>query len=131
MGANTSLEAMTEELLQKMPSGAGFKATLDAVATGLAQQLPVEFEKGEAFMMGLGNSDQFKAALKPGDKFPAFELPGARGIGAKRCLARHGAAVAYLLSRRVVPLLQPCAQGLAGSDPCNRRGGWARKHKSR
>jgi peroxiredoxin len=79
MEANTYLGTMTAELLQKMPSGSGFKATLDAVTTGLAQKMPAEFEKGEAFIAGLVNSDQFKAALKPGDKFPVFELPDATG----------------------------------------------------
>jgi peroxiredoxin len=79
MEANTSLEAMTEELLQKMPSGAGFKARLDAVTTGLAKKMPAEFEKGEAFITGLASTDQFNAALKPVDTFPEFELPDATG----------------------------------------------------
>jgi peroxiredoxin len=80
MESNTPLEAMTAELLKKMPAGSGFKSQLDAVTTGFGLKMPVEFQKGETFIAGLVNSDQFKAALKPGDKFPAFELPDAAGV---------------------------------------------------
>ncbi len=90
MTSGTDLDVMTGQALQELPAGSGFDTQLNMLTEGFRRQAPSDFAKFETFISQLANSDQFKAALKPGDSFPSFDLPDANGalVSSSGLLAR-------------------------------------------